>query len=275
MAATTSVVPPGMHEVPPRSASWGAKLRAPGFYRAFLGAALAVAFATALTWVIRTSTGHATYTHYLSPDAILTVSLIACPLFFLVGLGAFDYWFYWVSGRPTRAESHANHGAYSWKDYFKVNTDHKVIGVQYVVTSFFFLLVGGMIAMLMRIRARAAGREVRGREHLQRPLLGPRLDPDLLLRDPRLRGPRELRAAADDRRARHGLPAPERALLLAAAARRDHHAAELPRARRRVRRRLDRLRAALDRRRRSGRTSSRSACSSRAPPRSPPRSTSS
>ncbi len=133
------------------------RLRAPGFYRAFLAAALAVVVSAALTWVVRTATGHATYTHYLSPDAILTVSLIACPLFFLVGLGAFDYWFYWLSGRPTRAESHANHGAYTWKDYFKVNTDHKVIGVQYVVTSFFFLLVGGLIAMLMRIQLAQPG----------------------------------------------------------------------------------------------------------------------
>jgi cytochrome c oxidase subunit 1 len=134
-----------------------ARLRAPGFYRAFLGVALGIVFATGITWVVRTATGHATYTHYLSPDAILTVSLIGCPLFFLIGLGAFDYWFYWVSGRPTRPESHANHGAYSWKDYFKVNTDHKVIGVQYVVTSFFFLLVGGLIAMLMRIQLAQPG----------------------------------------------------------------------------------------------------------------------
>jgi cytochrome c oxidase subunit 1 len=133
------------------------KVTAPGFYRAFLGVAFGIAFATALTWVVRTATGHATYTHYLNTDAILTVSLIGCPLFFLVGLGAFDYWFYWVSGRPTRPEDHSNHGAYSWKDYFKVNTDHKVIGVQYVVTSFFFLLVGGLIAMLMRIQLAQPG----------------------------------------------------------------------------------------------------------------------
>ncbi len=133
------------------------RVRAPGFYRAFLAAALAVAFATALTWVVRTATGHATYTHYISGDAILTVSLLACPLFFLAGLGVFDYWFHWAAGRPTRPESHANHGAYTWKDYFKVNTDHKVIGVQYVVTSFFFLLVGGMIAMLMRIQLAQPG----------------------------------------------------------------------------------------------------------------------
>jgi cytochrome c oxidase subunit I len=134
-----------------------ARLRAPGFYRAFLAAALAVVVATGLTWAVRASTGHTTFTHYLSGDAILTVSLIACPLFFLVGLGAFDYWFYWAAGRTTRPESHSSHGAYSWKDYFKVNTDHKVIGVQYVVTSFFFLLVGGLLAMLMRIQLAQPG----------------------------------------------------------------------------------------------------------------------
>jgi cytochrome c oxidase subunit I len=134
-----------------------ARLRAPGFYRAFLGVILAILFATALTWAVRSATGHTTFTHYLSPDAILTVSLIAGPLFFLVGLGAFDYWFYWAAGRPTRADDHSSHGAHSWRDYFRVNTDHKVIGVQYVVTSFFFLLVGGMIAMLMRVELAQPG----------------------------------------------------------------------------------------------------------------------
>jgi cytochrome c oxidase subunit I len=127
-----------------------ARLKAPGFYRAGLGAALGVGFATLVTWAIRAFSGHHYYLHYLSGDAILTISLITAPIFFLVGLGAFDYWFYWAAGRPTRVDTHANHGAYSWKDYFKVNTDHKVIGVQYVVTSFFFLFVGGLLAMLMR-----------------------------------------------------------------------------------------------------------------------------
>ncbi len=97
-------------------------------------------------------------------------------------------------------------------------------------------------------RAGAAGRPVRGLEHLQRPLLGPRLAADLPLHHPRLRGPRELRAAADDRRAGHGLPALERALLLAAAGGRRDDAGELLRSGRRVRRRLDGLRAAVHQR---------------------------
>ena len=34
--------------------------------------------------------------------------------------------------------------------YFSFSTDHKVIGIQYLVTSFFFFLVGGIFAMVMR-----------------------------------------------------------------------------------------------------------------------------
>src|SRR6202007_1597048 len=72
------------------------------------------------------------------------------PIFLPVGLGCFDYWFYWASGRPTRPEDHSGHGATSWKDYFRVNTDHKVIGVQYLVTTIFFFLAGGLLALLIR-----------------------------------------------------------------------------------------------------------------------------
>ena len=81
---------------------------------------------------------------------VLIGGMVTAPLGFLLGLGAFDYWLYWISGRATVADDHANHGAYTWTDYFKVNTDHKVIGVQYLVTTFFFFIVGGFLAMLFR-----------------------------------------------------------------------------------------------------------------------------
>ena len=134
-----------------------AKLRAPGFYRAGWLMVTGVGFATLLTWLVRMSTGHATYHHYLSGEAVLTVSLLAVPLAFLVGIGGFDYWFYWATGRPTRPEDHSGHGAHTWKDYFRINTDHKVIGIQYLVNSFFFLLVGGLLAMLMRAQLAQPG----------------------------------------------------------------------------------------------------------------------
>ena len=119
-------------------------------------------FSAALVLVIRAAYGFPSFDGGLTgnaQDAILRVSMIAAPLFLLVGLGAFDYWFYWASGRPTRPEDHSSHGAHSWKDYFRVNTDHKVIGIQYTVTSFFFLFVGGLLAMLMRAELAQPGRQ--------------------------------------------------------------------------------------------------------------------
>ncbi len=84
--------------------------------------------------------------------SVITVvsTLVAAPLGFLAGLGAFDYWVRYALGSPTRPEDHSGHGAKSWQDYFRPNTDHKVIGVQYIVTNVFFLLAGGMMAMLFR-----------------------------------------------------------------------------------------------------------------------------
>ncbi len=81
---------------------------------------------------------------------VLIGAMVTGPIGFLLGLGAFDYWLYWVSGRPTLPEDHSGHGATSWKDYFRINTDHKVIGVQYTVTTFVFLFIGGLMAMLFR-----------------------------------------------------------------------------------------------------------------------------
>ena len=38
----------------------------------------------------------------------------------------------------------------NWKRYFGFNTDAKVIGIQYIVTALFFLLIGGLLGMLIR-----------------------------------------------------------------------------------------------------------------------------
>lgn len=38
----------------------------------------------------------------------------------------------------------------NWRRYFSFSTDHKVIGIQYLVTSFIFFLLGGIFAMIMR-----------------------------------------------------------------------------------------------------------------------------
>jgi cytochrome c oxidase subunit 1 len=131
-------------------------LRAPGWWRALAYVVAGIAFSYGLSIGARALFG---YDPLLDGESVLTIGLIAVPMFFLVGLGCFDYWFYWAAGRPTRPEDHSGHGAHTWKDYFRPNTDHKVIGIQYVVTSFFFLFVGGLLAMLMRAELAAPGRQ--------------------------------------------------------------------------------------------------------------------
>ncbi len=42
------------------------------------------------------------------------------------------------------------HPPRKWQDYFGFSTDHKVIGIQYLVTGFFFYFVGGFLAEVMR-----------------------------------------------------------------------------------------------------------------------------
>jgi len=127
--------------------SIAAKLRAPGWYRAALFNVFGLAFAFGITALIRSLQNQHPV---IDGHAITVVALFSVPFFFLVGIGTCDYWLYWATGRPTRPEDHSQHGAFSWRDYFRVNTDHKVIGIQYTVTSFFFLFVGGLLAMLMR-----------------------------------------------------------------------------------------------------------------------------
>ncbi|MGB7441390.1 MAG: cytochrome c oxidase subunit I [Coleofasciculaceae cyanobacterium] len=38
----------------------------------------------------------------------------------------------------------------NWRRFFSFSTDHKVIGIQYIVTAFFFFLIGGIFAMIIR-----------------------------------------------------------------------------------------------------------------------------
>src|ERR1700757_3410319 len=131
----------------PRPLWWRLLLRA-GFVRAAWMFCLFGAIGFGLVIVFRWWGGWQPL-FYAQPIVLVSL-LVAGPIGFLAGIGAFDYWVYYALGFPTRAEDHSGHGARTWKDYFRINTDHKVIGIQYLVTTVFFFLVGGFLAMLFR-----------------------------------------------------------------------------------------------------------------------------
>jgi cytochrome c oxidase subunit 1 len=114
-----------------------------------------VAFGLALVVVLRAVFGN---TPLWEPQVYVTSASIWSVLFFLAGIGCFDYWWAWIRGRPV-GEDHSMHGAKGWRDYFRVNTDHKVIGIQYMVTVFFFFVVGGLLAEAVRAELARPGEQ--------------------------------------------------------------------------------------------------------------------
>jgi cytochrome c oxidase subunit 1 len=135
------------HAPPPPPTGWR-RLTAPGWLRVLWMTPLFAAIGFGLVVGIRALAGWDPI--LLWPPIITVAFLTAAPIGYLAGIGCFDYWLYYISGRPTRPEDHSSHGAQSWKDYLRVNTDHKVIGVQYVTTTIFFFIVGGLMAMVFR-----------------------------------------------------------------------------------------------------------------------------
>ncbi|HET7808157.1 MAG TPA: cbb3-type cytochrome c oxidase subunit I, partial [Gaiellaceae bacterium] len=135
------------HPAPAPPARGWRRLTAPGWLRVPWVMALFFGIGAGLVVLIRWLEG---WHPIWNGSVITTVSLAAVPIGFLVGLGGFDYWARYASGAPTVAEDHSGHGAYSWRDYFRINTDHKVIGIQYLVTTIVFFVIGGLLAMFMR-----------------------------------------------------------------------------------------------------------------------------
>ncbi len=82
----------------------------------------------------------------------VTFGFIVGLIGWLMGIGLWNAWAREWFGLPTKPE-----GASDWRRYFRFTTDHKVIGVQYLATFIVILLLGGALALVMRLELGAAG----------------------------------------------------------------------------------------------------------------------
>jgi cytochrome c oxidase subunit 1 len=119
-----------------------------GLRRAIFGAVAGAALGAVLGLVLQADAGQ-----------ILGLGYLLALAGFLLGIGAFRFWLRWAAARPPNMDDeHAAHGrAGDWARYFRFTTDHKVIGVQYLVTSFVLFFTAGMAAMLMRFELSQPG----------------------------------------------------------------------------------------------------------------------
>ena len=66
---------------------------------------------------------------------------------FMVGVGVLADWMKWARGEST--PEHRDEGI-GWQRYFNVSLDHKVIGIQYAVTSVIIFVIAGIFALTFR-----------------------------------------------------------------------------------------------------------------------------
>ncbi|MGZ4173123.1 MAG: cytochrome c oxidase subunit I [Solirubrobacteraceae bacterium] len=80
-------------------------------------------------------------------DIAIFAGLLFAVLGWLLGLGFFSYPLSRMLGRPATLREREEHGV--WR-YFRLCTDHKVVGIQYFVAVLFFFFVAGLNAMFIR-----------------------------------------------------------------------------------------------------------------------------
>jgi len=115
-----------------------------------LGTALGYAFVAGLRALRGAETGWI-YEPALAFGAIIGV------IGFLLGAGVLTDWLKWAIGRQTPLRHGAPAGRPEWSRYFNVDYNHKVIGIQYGVSSLLILLIGGIFAILFRLELAQSG----------------------------------------------------------------------------------------------------------------------
>ena len=85
-------------------------------------------------------------------DKITLLSMVAWFVGFMTGIGALIAPFRWLTGKDL---SHDENMYYAGTDmgvkrYFRYTTDHKVVGIQYLVITTVIFFIGGVLAMLIR-----------------------------------------------------------------------------------------------------------------------------
>ncbi len=81
-------------------------------------------------------------------------------LFFLVGAGTVRDWYKMALGEPVADHHEADPEQPGWAKYFNISYDHKVIGIQYGVTSVVVMLLAGSFALIFRTELAKAGLQV-------------------------------------------------------------------------------------------------------------------
>jgi len=111
--------------------------------KGILGAVIGFAIGSLLAFLITTLTDNSL------EEPLIALGYTCALIGWLMGVGMWKTWGTDWFGGDSSAHAHDNTG--KWKRYFRFCTDHKVIGIQYIVTMMVIFLLAGVLAVLMRI----------------------------------------------------------------------------------------------------------------------------
>jgi cytochrome c oxidase subunit 1 len=94
-------------------------------------------------------------TYLFSEPAWVTGAIFAF-FGFILATGAMSDWFKWIKGESTPEHPHDQHEK-GWRRFLSVSFDHKVIGIQYGVTSLLLISTAGLFALIFRTELAATG----------------------------------------------------------------------------------------------------------------------
>ncbi|HNB51258.1 MAG TPA: cbb3-type cytochrome c oxidase subunit I, partial [Anaerolineales bacterium] len=94
------------------------------------------------------------------PEAAWALGGLIGAITFMIGTGVLNDWFKWMRGIST--PDHPHEDASGWLRYFNVSVDHKVIGIQYGVTSLLVFLIAGAFALIFRTELLTPGQYILG-----------------------------------------------------------------------------------------------------------------
>ena len=115
-----------------------------GTVRGTLSGLAGAGIAIAITMLTRQAMGRTVW----SAGPVFTAAIFIGVIVYLIGVGVFKYWARWATGN--RSPEDATTAGSGWVRYFNVSTNHKVIGIQYLVTGLTFLPFAVILQLLGR-----------------------------------------------------------------------------------------------------------------------------
>jgi cytochrome c oxidase subunit I len=125
-----------------------------GLIRGLVGQAIGTALGYLFIAGLRALRGLPTVWPY---EPALAFGAIIGVIGFLLAAGVLTDWLKWVVGRIVLLRHGAPEGKPEWSRYLNVDYNHKVIGIQYGISSILILLIGGIFAVLFRIELAQPG----------------------------------------------------------------------------------------------------------------------